>query len=74
MINCKNLYKNRFTYCLYLSLGYFPLSTSAGLAEIQHPPINDIVQQYTASETTVTVKKTSKIDQMRIMHIDIDYV
>ena len=43
MINFKNLYKNRFTYCLYLSLGYFPLSTSAGLAEIQHHPINDIV-------------------------------
>ena len=74
MINFKNLYKNRFTYCLYLSLGYFPLSTSAGLAEIQHHPINDIVQQYAASKTTATVKKTSKIDQMRIMHIDIDYV
>ena len=74
MINFKKLYKNRFTYCLYLSLGCFPLSTSAGLAEIQHHPINDIVQQYTASKTTATAKKVSKIDQMRIMHIDIDYV
>lgn len=74
MINFKKLYKNRFTHCLYLSLGCFPLSTSAGLAEIQHHPINDIVQQYTASKTTATAKKVSKIDQMRIMHIDIDYV
>ena len=74
MINFKNVYKNRFTHCLYLSLGCFPLSTSAGLAEIQHHPINDIVQQYTASKTTATAKKVSKIDQMRIMHIDIDYV
>ena len=74
MINFKKLYKNRFTHCLYLSLGCFPLSTSAGLAEIQHHPINDIIQQYTASKTTATVKKVSKIDQMRIMHIDIDYV
>ena len=74
MINFKKLYKNRFTHCLYLSLGCFPLSTSAGLAEIQHHPINDIVQQYTAPKTTATAKKVSKIDQMRIMHIDIDYV
>lgn len=74
MINFKKLYKNRFTHCLYLSLGCFPLSTSAGLAEIQHHPINDIIQQYTASKTTATAKKISKIDQMRIMHIDIDYV
>ncbi len=74
MINFKNLYKNRFVHCLYLSLGYFPLSTAAGLVEIKNHPINDIVQQYQSSKTTVAPKTTSKIDQMRIMHIDIDYV
>ncbi|TCB52570.1 poly-beta-1,6-N-acetyl-D-glucosamine N-deacetylase PgaB [Acinetobacter sp. ANC 4779] len=75
MINLKKRYKNRFTQCLYLSLGCLPLSAnSAHLTQIKHHPIDEIVQQNTVKKSTLSADKTIKIDQMRIMHIDIDYV
>ncbi|WP_407308375.1 poly-beta-1,6-N-acetyl-D-glucosamine N-deacetylase PgaB [Acinetobacter sp.] len=75
MISLKKLYKKRFTQCLYLSLGCLPISVnSANLTQIKHHPIDEIVQQNIVKKTVLSVNKTTKIDQMRIMHIDIDYV
>ncbi|MGE8561503.1 MAG: poly-beta-1,6-N-acetyl-D-glucosamine N-deacetylase PgaB [Acinetobacter sp.] len=44
------------------------------LTQIKPHPIDDIVQQNTDKKLSLSPKKTTKIDQMRIMHIDIDYV
>jgi poly-beta-1,6-N-acetyl-D-glucosamine N-deacetylase PgaB len=75
MINFKKIYKNRFTHCLYLSIGCLPLSTnSANLTQIKNHPIDEIVQQNIVKKSAPSAKKITKIDQMRIMHIDIDYV
>lgn len=75
MINFKKMCKNRFTPCLYLSLGCLTSTVnSADLPQIKHHPINDIVQQNTVKKLISSAKKTTKIDQMRIMHIDIDYI
>ncbi|NNH15612.1 poly-beta-1,6-N-acetyl-D-glucosamine N-deacetylase PgaB [Acinetobacter sp. ANC 4282] len=41
---------------------------------MKHHPIDEIVQQNTVKKSVPSAKKTTKIDQMRIMHIDIDYV
>lgn len=75
MKNFKKIYKNSFTHCLYLSLGCLSLSANAvDLTQIKPHPIDDIVQQNTDKKLSLSPKKTTKIDQMRIMHIDIDYV
>ncbi|MFD1439210.1 poly-beta-1,6-N-acetyl-D-glucosamine N-deacetylase PgaB [Acinetobacter terrae] len=49
-------------------------ANSADLTQIKHHPIDEIVQQNTVKKSVPSAKKTTKIDQMRIMHIDIDYV
>lgn len=75
MINLKNIYKNRFIHCFYLSIGCLPLSAnSANLTQIKNHPIDEIVQQNIVKKSAPSAKKITKIDQMRIMHIDIDYV
>src|SRR5690606_18830451 len=75
MRNLKKLYKKIFTPCLYISLGGLPFSAnSAELTQIKHHPIDEIVQQNAVKKPIPSAKKATKIDQMRIMHIDIDYV
>ncbi|CAB1210337.1 poly-beta-1,6-N-acetyl-D-glucosamine N-deacetylase PgaB [Acinetobacter bouvetii] len=76
MNNLKKIYLNRLSHCLYLSLSCFPLSAkSADLVHIKQHPIDQIVQQnMTQQPVAPQLKKTTKINQMRIMHIDIDYV
>lgn len=75
MRNLRKLYKKIFTPCLYISLGGLPFSANAAeLTQIKHHPIDEIVQQNTVKKPIPSAKKITKIDQMRIMHIDIDYV
>ena len=76
MNNLKNLYQSRLSHCLCWSLTCLPLATQAAdFVQIKPHPIDAIVQQNMTQKSVVPpLKKTSKIDQMRIMHIDIDYV
>ncbi|WP_252152388.1 poly-beta-1,6-N-acetyl-D-glucosamine N-deacetylase PgaB [Acinetobacter terrae] len=49
-------------------------ANSANLTQIKNHPIDEIVQQNIVKKSAPSAKKITKIDQMRIMHIDIDYV